>query len=90
MSVCVTKLTLEGSTTGRREFSEEVFDLKRANTDRVSLFVLAPEGHRYVDIAHISERGPLAILTSICNQFFRGYANAGLECIQEIIVPKSL
>jgi len=58
VSVCVTKLTLKGSTAGAREFSEEVFDLKLVNHDKVSLFVLAPKGHRYLDLAHISEGDP--------------------------------
>jgi hypothetical protein len=55
VSACITKLTLDGSMSGHREFSEEVFDLKLTHRNNVSPFILAPGAHRYFDLAHISE-----------------------------------
>jgi hypothetical protein len=56
VSVCVTTLTLDGPSTGSRQFLEEVFDLKVANYKDVSPFVLAPNGgYRYLDVCHIKD-----------------------------------
>jgi hypothetical protein len=56
VSVCATKLTLDGSSTGSNQFLEEVFDLKVANYKEVSPFVLAPNGgYRYLDVCHIKD-----------------------------------
>jgi hypothetical protein len=56
VSVCVTTLTLDGHSTGRRQFLEEVFDLKVANYKDVFPFILAPNGgYRYLDVCHIKD-----------------------------------
>jgi hypothetical protein len=57
VAVCTTRLTFQASGVGSRTFAEEVFDLKLSHHNDIDSFFLAPGAHRYVDLAHTTQRG---------------------------------